>query len=146
MKIVFLFALVAVAAAMPAADPEADPQLLLTSPLTYTYPLVKPLEVKTKSVPLVYSSGLPLTYSFGTYPYAAYPYSYFPYSYPWWSRLPNPQQLSQLSKRLKKDLLLLSDLYYAAEGLQRLPVLCGSPNEEFHRISYEESPSKSESK
>jgi len=80
MKIVFLFALVAVAMAMPAAEPEADPQLLLSHPLTYSYPLVSPIKVETKTVPLtktlplVYSSGFPLSYHYG-----AYPYNYFPY-------------------------------------------------------------------
>ncbi|KAK7068759.1 hypothetical protein SK128_000563 [Halocaridina rubra] len=87
MKVVFLLSLVALAAAMPApeADPmpapeaEADPQVLLTHPLTYTYPIYRPVEVKTKTLPLVYSYTNPLPLN---YYYSFSPYSYFPYNYP----------------------------------------------------------------
>merc|ERR1711970_1048185 len=65
--------------AEPEADPEADPWYLTYgyhAPVTYTAPVVKPVEVKT---PVVYNSLVhPYTYGYG------YPYTYglqYPYTY-----------------------------------------------------------------
>merc|ERR1711915_296176 len=82
MKVIVLLALVAVAVALPEAAPEADPQLLLTHPLTYSYPIVKTVKVQdipAATLPLTYSYpyGLPLSYGHGL----GYPLGY-PYTHP----------------------------------------------------------------
>merc|ERR1712121_49906 len=90
MKVLVFVCLLAVSL----AEPEADPQLLLTHPLTYSYPILK--SVKAEDAPAA-ALPLPLTYSYpllttalkaqegtpaATLPLTyTYPYS-FPFSYP----------------------------------------------------------------
>jgi len=64
------------------AEPEADPYYLYHHPLTYTYPVVKPVVKKVvKAAPVVTYASHPALYhpySYGHFGYG-YPYAYHPY-------------------------------------------------------------------